>query len=210
MKHTLEDNDLEFSREEDILELTGFQGRARICWTWTGEGKHGGPFDPEDPDAVPALRFDLLRRDSAEQEWQPPERGESALSRFHRDSPQALKRAGLIILMDLLGPDLAAGARVDGDTYRGSWIKDTDIDVIDVAAHHWPDDFPELFDWLLARSKPLALHLVAVMVDEHEDFSPEPEHLQPLLEAQHPGVRRRAMKLAQHLDISSRPAGISR
>lgn len=198
--------DIQFSSEESVLELTTRQGRARVCWIWQGDGLHG-PYQPDDPQDEPLLVVEAVWRDKPGTPWKEPPEGGTLQTRFHRDSPRALQKAGLFLIMGWIGDELEEGQPVRATLESLQGLTANNTNVIELAAKNWPEALDEMLDWLLKRHPAAALYLIEVMCCEHQ-YKPRPEDLEPFLQHQNPALREKALKLGQHVQAPS--AGMGR
>lgn len=95
------------------------RGNFKVEWIDLEEGLHGD-YDPNDPEDVALLRFDISRKENGE--WVPVNNG-NYCTLFPVDAPESQKRAALEHIMDKVHSPLKNGQSIKNICEPLSWIE---------------------------------------------------------------------------------------
>lgn len=96
------------------------KGVVRVEWVNLGEGLDGD-YDPNDPQDIPLLRFDVYRLDSASKTWDAVD-DSSYCTRFPTTATTTQMQEGLMYLMDFFYEPVRDNHSVKKLGERMSWI----------------------------------------------------------------------------------------
>ena len=104
------------------MEIT--KGNVKVCWVELGEG-FNGDYDPEDPDDIELLRFDVMHL--VDGEWLYVESA-SYCTLFPVQADADLKAQALAILMDRFYEPVTQGISIKKLAEEMSWIEPNWLD----------------------------------------------------------------------------------
>lgn len=116
-------------------EKTGIS--VKVEWYNAGEGLQGD-YNPDDPDDINLLRFDVYKKEKDAKEWEPVDDA-SYCTQLPDEVEDWIKVKGLEMLMDEVFEPLVGGNRIKKLCEMLSWISEDNIKngTWDVRQHAW-------------------------------------------------------------------------
>lgn len=171
----------------------------RLRWVRLGEGLWG-EYNPEDPDDVELLRFELMKPDG-QQGWEYVKNG-GYCTQFKVASPRVVQRAGLWVLAEKLGEDLIDDRQVRRTFEEASHIHHCDKPVVEKTVRLKPNDPEQVARWFIQESLSAGLTFLLELHRQGQTIPREAlrDGIQQFLQSDDPQIRKRAFHLVSLIE----------